>query len=136
MEVGAQELKEGISITAHTSQKGGQKKTEEVGKTAAQGEIEGRPIPLSWDQSTGTGRIEERFLPCKSRAMKNFPALGLEWSAALPTHYTSETPIHRFEGPSVLGQVDSPLSRLILPISTRFPGQAYGSHRSFVLSHH
>jgi hypothetical protein len=37
MEVGAQELKEGISITAHIFQRGGQGKTEEEGKTAAQG---------------------------------------------------------------------------------------------------
>jgi hypothetical protein len=37
MEVGAQDLREGILITAHTSQRGDRGKIEGAGKTAVQG---------------------------------------------------------------------------------------------------
>jgi hypothetical protein len=65
MEVGAQELREGTSITAHTFQRGGRGKTEGVGLTAAQGRIEGKLRPLLWALNRGTGRIEELFLDRK-----------------------------------------------------------------------
>jgi len=67
MEAGAQELREGISVTAHIFPRDAQGRREGVGKTAAQGQIEGKPMFLSSSPSAGRGKIEELLLPYKSQ---------------------------------------------------------------------